>query len=135
MAGLMNLSIVSPDQTVVNEEVRSVIAPGSEGYMGIQPGHIPVITALQNGVLEFRSASDQKEYVAIGGGFMEVSENQIIVLADDAHRASEIDLAEAEKDLDRALRALRGEPSDMTSEQATQEVGRSMARIKAARRK
>lgn len=132
---MMNLSVVAPDCTVVNEDVKSVIAPGTEGYLGVLPGHVPVIVALQNGVLEYRNTQDQREYVAVSGGFMEISGNKIIVLADDAQHAREIDISQAEHDLEEARKALRGETSGMDRETAVLELGRAMNRIKAARRK
>lgn len=131
----MNLSVVAPDCTVVSEEVRGIVAPGAEGYLGVLPGHVPAIIALQAGVLEYRNANDQREFVALSGGFMEVSGDKVIVLADDAQHAREIDISAAEKDLDEARRALRGESSAMTREAAVTEISRAMNRIKAARRK
>ncbi|MCE9560152.1 MAG: ATP synthase F1 subunit epsilon [Armatimonadetes bacterium] len=129
----MNLSVVAPDRTVVEDTIQSLIAPAHEGYMGVQPGHIPAIVALKPGLLEYRDSAGQREFVAIGGGFMEVTATGVIVLADDAHRAEEVDVAEAEKALEQARRALRGEESTFSKEQATLELDRAMARIKVAR--
>jgi F-type H+-transporting ATPase subunit epsilon len=134
MAREFNLSVVAPDRTVTDQSVTSVVAPAHDGYMGIQAGHMPMIVALKAGVLEFRDAKDQRKHVAIGGGFLEVSGESVICLADDAVMAEEIDIREAEAMLDRARKALRGEDSTLTMEDAAKEIDRAMTRIKAARR-
>jgi F-type H+-transporting ATPase subunit epsilon len=96
-------------------------------------GHEPTIVALATGIVEATDASNQREHIAIGGGFLEVSGESAIILAEDARRAHEIDLAEEQALLESARRALRGEESSMTIEQAQKEIDRAMTRIKAAR--
>ena len=128
-----NLSVVAPDRTVVDEAVASLIAPSVEGYIGIWAGRSPMILALKAGVVEVTMPNGTNEHIAVGGGFMEVSPDSVIILADDAQFAKEIDIKEAEEALDRAKKALRGEESSMTTEQATQEIEKAMNRIKAAR--
>ncbi|MBX7133003.1 MAG: ATP synthase F1 subunit epsilon [Fimbriimonadaceae bacterium] len=134
MGQSFNLSVVAPDRTVVDEKIQSLVAPGVTGYFGIMHGHEPMISALKTGLIEFIDASNQRHYVAIGGGFMEVSEESAIILADTAERASEIDLAEAEALIEQARKALRGEDSTLTQADALQELERGMNRIKAAKR-
>lgn len=133
MHKLFKLSVVAPDRKVVDEDVQSLVAPGQEGYLGVMAGHMPMIVALRPGLLEFRDRQDQHEFVALGGGFMEVTGDSVIVLADQAERAEDIDLKEAEEALEQARKALRGEDSMMTDEEATLELERAMVRIKAAR--
>lgn len=129
------LSVVAPDRLVAEVEVSSIVAPGLMGYFGVWAGHQPMIAALKPGLIEYQAPSDpNRYYVAIGGGFAEVSESGVTILADEAHMASEIDLGRAEAELEEAMRALRGESSSMTSQEATQAVERAMARIKAAKR-
>lgn len=127
------LSVVAPDRTVVEEEVQSLVAPGHDGYLGVMKGHIPLIVALKPGLLEYRDLNGERETVAIGGGFMEVDGEHVTVLADQAERARDIDLRQAEEMLDRARRALRGEDSSMTSDEAAKEIEIALNRIKAAR--
>jgi F-type H+-transporting ATPase subunit epsilon len=134
MAKEFLLSVVAPDRTVVEQSVVSLVAPGADGYIGVLADHIPVIVALRPGVLEYRDPSGQTKHVSIGGGFLEVSGGQAIVLADGAALASEIDLREEEDRMERARRTLRGESSDMTTEQATHELELAVSRIRAARR-
>lgn len=134
MAQSFNLSVVAPDRTVVDEQIQSLIAPGVTGYFGIMHGHEPMIAALKTGLIEFMDSSNQRHYVAIGGGFMEVSEENAIILADTAERASEIDVAEAEAMLEQARKSLRGEDTTLDQAEALQELERAMNRIKAAKR-
>jgi len=133
MAREFKLSVVAPDRTVFEDNVQSLIAPGVQGYLGILADHEPVIVALKTGILEFVEASGQRAYVSISGGFLEASNNSVIVLANTAERSSEIDLARAERALEEARRALRGEETEVSREQALEELDRAMNRVKAAR--
>lgn len=128
------LSVVAPDRTVVEEQVRSLIAPGVAGYFGVLRGHEPSIAALKTGLIEYIDDGNQRHYVAIGGGFLEVSGDAAIVLADSAERATEIDIAEAEAMVEAARKSLRGEDSAMTQAEAVQELDRALTRVKAAKR-
>lgn len=134
MPSAFNLSVVAPDRTVVDEQVVSLVAPGVAGYFGIMVGHEPMISALKTGLIEFINSANQRHYVAVGGGFLEVSEGAAIVLADSAERANEIDVAEAEAQVELARKALRGEDSSMTQAEAVAELERAMNRLKAAKR-
>ena len=77
-------------------EVKSLLVPGSEGYMGVLSHHAPLITALKPGKLEYREKNDRTAVLALGGGFMEVSGNKATILAEDVEFADKIDLAAAE---------------------------------------
>ena len=129
----IQLSVVAPDRTVVEQEVASVVAPGSEGYLGVQPGHMPLMTSLKTGLLEYRDTANISHSIFVGGGFMEVSGRQVIVLADQAEPAEDIDIKVAEEQLERARKALRGEDSSMTTDEAAKELEHAITRIKAAR--
>ena len=133
MSAAFSLSVVAPDRKVVETNVTSVTAPGVEGYLGVQAGHIPMIVALKPGLLEYMDADTQHHYVAIDGGFMEISGTQVIVIAEGAEIASEIDIKKAEAELEEARKALRGEGGTMNMEDATEAMERAMNRIKAAR--
>ncbi|MBN8690321.1 MAG: ATP synthase F1 subunit epsilon [Armatimonadetes bacterium] len=133
MASAFQLSIVAPDRKVVETQVSSVTAPGTEGYLGVMAGHIPMIVSLKPGLLEYRDMNSQEHYVAIDGGFMEINATSVIVLAEGAKLSGDIDLKAAEAELEEARRALRGESSSMSTEEATEHMERALARIKAAR--
>ncbi len=132
MADLM-LAVVAPDRSVVEEPVQSVMMPGVEGYFGVLVGHMPLIAALKPGLLEYLDKSNVRHHVAISGGFAEVTADKLTILADAAELAKEIDVSRAEKALDQARRALKGELTGITSEEATAELERAMNRINAAK--
>ncbi|MCW5943565.1 MAG: ATP synthase F1 subunit epsilon [Fimbriimonadaceae bacterium] len=126
------LSVVAPDQSVVDEEVRSIVAPGDSGYFGIWANHIPIVATLRAGLLEYEDLDRQRNYVALGGGFLEFSNNKTTILADSAAHARDVDVEKERVALEQARAALRGESSSMTSAEAQQELERAMFRIKAA---
>ena len=80
------LEIVTPDRSVMREEVDELQVPGSEGYLGILPGHAPLLATLKAGELWYR-IGQQKQYVPIGGGFVEVLPDRVTVLAEVAESA------------------------------------------------
>ncbi|MBW7926514.1 MAG: ATP synthase F1 subunit epsilon [Fimbriimonadaceae bacterium] len=129
------LSVVAPDRAVVETEATSVIAPGADGYFGVMASHVPIVSVLRAGLLEYQDANLQRNFVAIGGGFAEFSGNKMTILADSADLAEEVDVARETAALERARKALRGEDSTMTAEQATAELDRAMNRLKAAKAK
>ncbi len=108
------LRIVTPRQAVLEEEVREVTAPGALGEFGVLPDHIAFLTALEIGTLRFR-AGGEPQRLAIRGGFAEVADNVMTVLADDAAFAEDIDPEAARADLAAAEAQLRGlSPLDPT---------------------
>jgi F-type H+-transporting ATPase subunit epsilon len=133
MAREFHLSVVAPDRSVVETTATSVIAPGSEGYFGVLAGHTPLIAALKPGMVEYADATGNRHFVYVGGGFAEVRGDRVTVLADEAAPAKEIDISEAEHRLEEARKALRGEDSSVTQENAVAEIDRAMSRIRAAR--
>ncbi len=133
MANQIFLSVVAPDKAVVEENVSTIIAPGTEGYFGVMAGHVPIIAALRPGLLEYTDSTTNRHYVYVGGGFAEVQGERVTILADEAERATEIDISKAEARLEEARRALRGEDSGINSADAVLEVERAVSRIKAAR--
>jgi F-type H+-transporting ATPase subunit epsilon len=97
--------IVTQERTVFSEEVDYVSLPGTEGIMGILPNHAPLLTALIFGEVMVRKQGDE-EFFAIGGGFAEIRPSQVIVLADSAEQAEEIDLDRAQKAREEAEKAM-----------------------------
>lgn len=91
----LNLQVVTAERTLISEDVDSLVAPGSDGELGILPRHAPLLSGLKPGELRFRRGGEEN-YLAIGGGFIEVLNNKVIVLADSAERSEEIDLERAE---------------------------------------
>ncbi len=133
MAKAFQLSVVAPDRTVFEGAVTSVVAPGVTGYIGILADHEASIVALRDGVVELMGTDNQREHIAIGPGFLEVSQGQCIVLSEEARMAKEIDVAQEQALLEEARKALRGEASSMSMEQASKEMERAVSRLRAAR--
>jgi F-type H+-transporting ATPase subunit epsilon len=129
----LRLMIASPERELYHGDVDIVLAPSVEGQLGILPHHSPLIAQLDEGLLTARVGSE--EYVfAIHGGFIQVLPDRVIVLADTAERAEEIDMQRAEEARQRALEALRTAPPE---KQRLTEVAlrRSQVRLRAGRRR
>lgn len=97
--------IVTQERIVYSEDVDTVNLPGVEGRMGILPNHSPLLTVLDFGEVITRR-SGQEEFFAIGGGFAEIQPDKVIVLADSAEHADEIDIQRAKEARERALQAM-----------------------------
>ena len=130
----MRLDVVTPECVICSCEVDAVNAPGVEGQLGILPHHAPLITMLQAGELIVRKGNDET-CIAIYGGFLEVRPDRIIVLADAAERAEEIDAVRAEEAKRRAKQALADRKvSEVDKAQAEAVLRRSLIQLKVAER-
>ena len=127
------LQIVSADRLLVNEQVDEVQIPGSEGYLGVLPGHTPLLTTLQVGTLWYRQGQE-KHYLSIAFGFAEVQPDQVTILAQIAERADEIDLARAEAAKRRAEERLAKPAVDMDYERARIAMLKALVRLQVASR-
>jgi len=130
----LKFEIVTAERVVYSEDVDVVIAPGSEGELGILPSHAPLITSLQPGVLTVRNDGQEVD-IFVNGGFLEIMQDKVTILADVAERADEIDMARAEEAKRRAEENLRQPSSEMDIAAAEAALRRSMMRIKAAERR
>lgn len=109
----LRLEIVTPEAKIYSEEVNMVTLPGSEGELGVYPKHVPVLTTLKPG--ELRVLKDGRETsMAVGEGFVEIKADSVSVLTDMALEAEKIDLAAAEKAIERARAAMQ---EDHTAEE------------------
>lgn len=102
----LKLLVVTPEKTVVASDADEVEIPGELGYLGILPGHAPLITLVKTGVLSYRTGGAQRA-VAIASGFAEIANDAVRVLADLAERPEEIDSAAAERDRQTAEEEMR----------------------------
>jgi F-type H+-transporting ATPase subunit epsilon len=102
----LKLQVVTPTRTVVTTEADSVELPGELGYLGILPGHTPLITVLKTGVLTYRAGADERS-VAISAGFAEIANDAVTVLADQAEEPGEVDVAAAERERSKAEEELK----------------------------
>lgn len=130
----IQLEIVTPDRQVVHEAVSAVTIPGKNGYLGILPGHAPLLSELKAGELVY-TCEAVKHHLAVSWGFAEVLPGRVIILAQTAERAEEIDCTRAEHALERAQERLK-QVSDPTidAERAREAYERARARLQAARR-
>jgi F-type H+-transporting ATPase subunit epsilon len=128
--------VVTAERAVFEDDVNMVVAPGIAGQLGILPHHAPLITALTYGELVIHREGQNDEYIAIGGGFMEVGSDHVTILADSAERADEIDEERAEEARRRAEETMAKEKDEGADyAQAEAALRRSMLRLKVARRR
>lgn len=131
----LTLQIITPERVVFSEEgVESVTLPGSEGELTILPSHAPLMTGLRPGALYFRKGGQEID-VALSGGFLEVRDNRVTILADTAERSDEIDLARAEEARRRAAAALATREGEVDIAAAMAALGRAQARLRVAERR
>jgi F-type H+-transporting ATPase subunit epsilon len=124
----LRLEIVTPDRSVVADSVDEVEIPAADGYLGVLPGHTPMLAMLQIGELWYRQGSE-KHYVAIAFGFAEVLPDRVTILAELAERPDEIDVARAEAAKKRAEARLTSPPPDMDFERVRIALMKAMIRI------
>ena len=121
----LNLQIITPERVVFSEDgVESVTLPGVEGEMTILPEHAPIMTELKPGPLVFRRSGEEID-VAMAGGFVEVREDKVVILADNAERSDEIDATRAEEARQRAAERL-------ATQEGAQDIARAMAALERA---
>jgi len=130
----VRLDIVTAERVVYSEEVDIVVAPGVLGQLGILPHHAPLMTTLEPGELKVRKGGEEYSLV-ISGGFLEVRPDRIIILADAAERAEEIDIARAEAAKQRAQQRLTHPTPEVDLAQAEAALRRSLARLKVAEKR
>jgi F-type H+-transporting ATPase subunit epsilon len=129
----IQLQIVTPEHEIAEEQVDEISIPGKDGYLGVLPGHAPLLTELQSGTLEYRQ-NGLKRYVAIHWGFAEVLPERVIVLAEVAERAEDIDVSRAESKRTRVEEYLKSHPeSDPEIAQAREDLRRAICRLETAR--
>src|SRR5687768_5856284 len=130
----LRLEIVTPDRALVTEEVDEVQLPGSEGYFGVLPGHTPLLATLQVGELWYR-IGQEKHFLAIAFGFVEVLPDRVTVLAQLAERPQDIDVNRAEAAKKRAEERLARPPqTDIDFERARIALTKSLTRLQVATR-
>ncbi len=127
------LEIVTPDRAVVHEQVDEVQAPGAMGYFGVLPGHTPLLALLQVGVLWYRKGAE-KSYLSVAGGVAEVMADRVIVLAQIAERAEEINVDRAQAAKQRAEQRLASHQRDMDLERARVALMKALTRLNVAHR-
>ena len=130
----MRLDVITAEREVFSDEVDLVVAPGSQGELGILPSHSPLMTTLKEGELTIRKGGEDT-YLAVSGGFLEVMDNVVTVLADACERSEEINEERAQEAVRRAQERIDARVSDMDLERAMASMRRAQLRIRVARRR
>jgi F-type H+-transporting ATPase subunit epsilon len=131
LADTFQLEIVTPEKKVVETTAEEVQIPGKNGYLGILPGHAPLITELSVGEITFRENSTEQR-LAVAWGFAEVLPNKVTILAETAERPSEIDVERARKAKDRAEQRLASGDIAVDVDRALDALQRAQVRLDVA---
>jgi F-type H+-transporting ATPase subunit epsilon len=134
MPGELQLEVVTPERLLVREEVHAVQLPAKNGYLGILPGHAPLLAELGTGFMHFESDS-RRWYLAVHGGFLEVLADHVRVLANAAERAEEIDVERAKAGMKRAQELVFNPSLGVDPAFALDAMARAQARLDAAAQK
>lgn len=131
----LKVEIVTAERLVYSEEgIDRLIVPGVEGELGVLTLHAPLLTMIQPGVMRIVKGGDEVD-MAITGGFIEVRDNRVTILADAAERAEEIDEARAEEARGRAQRLLEERKAEVDLASAEASLRRALVRLKTAERR
>jgi F-type H+-transporting ATPase subunit epsilon len=133
-AATLQLEVVTPTRLLVSERVTEVVAPGSEGYFGVLPDHVPFLTTLKAGTLTYWKGKAERR-IAVSRGYAEVRGDRVSILADSAEAADEIDVSRAERARERAERRIQewatgSDAIDFSRAQAA--LQRALARLQVA---
>jgi F-type H+-transporting ATPase subunit epsilon len=134
VAERLTLELATPTRLLVSAEVDEVVVPGSEGYFGVLPGHAPLLATLGIGELRYRVGREEY-HVAVVGGFAEVRNDKVIILADSAETSADIDRTRAERARERAEARLSGRSQeDIDYARASAALARALTRLQVAGR-
>lgn len=126
----LHLEVITPERKVYEDDVDMVVAPASEGYVGILPHHVPLFTTLGPGEFKVKKGGVE-EVLAVFGGFMDVRGDRVVVLTDAAEPAEEIDASRAQEARERAQQVLAAGPASAADEQrARAELQRALVRLR-----
>lgn len=132
--GKLTFEIVTAEKMVYSDQVDIVVAPGVMGEMALLPSHAPIMTMLQPGEIMVRKDGEEQS-LFIGGGFLELMNDKVTVLADAAERAEEIDVARAEAAMKRAEERKAAHAAEFDAARAEAALRRSLIRIRVAAKK
>ena len=132
MADTFQVEVVTPERKVVEDRATEMQLPGKSGYLGILPGHAPLITELAVGEIAYRSEQGQVKRLAVAWGFAEVLPTRVTILAEVAEKAEEIDVARAQKAKEAAEATLKSPKPDTDTTAAESELQRAQTRIAVA---
>ncbi|MGD0567583.1 MAG: F0F1 ATP synthase subunit epsilon [Candidatus Sulfotelmatobacter sp.] len=131
MSDTFQLEIVTPEKKVVDTAAEEIQIPGKNGYLGVLPGHAPLITELAVGEITFRTGSEEQR-LAVAWGFAEVLPDKVTILAETAERPSEIDAERARQAKERAEQRLTSGDTDVDVERALNALHKAETRLEVA---
>jgi len=134
MAETLRLEIVTPEAVTYSEDVDMVTLPGAEGELGVFPRHVPLMTQVMPGEVMVRK-NNQDYFLAIGGGFAEITGNRVAILTDMAIKATDIDETKAEEARRRAEERMQQKLSDEEVASVSAALAHSLAQLKVKRRR
>ena len=126
------LEFVTPERTIIHDDVDEVVLPGEAGDFGVLPGHAPMLALLRVGQMWYRKGAD-KQFAFVAGGFAEVTGVRVTVLAQIAERADDIDLARAEAAMHRAEQAIAKPSTELDFELARTALLRAVTRLEVSK--
>jgi F-type H+-transporting ATPase subunit epsilon len=131
MTDVFQLEIVTPEKLVVKDQAEEMQIPGKNGYLGILPGHAPLISELSVGQISYRNGSET-HYLCVAWGFAEVLPDKVTILAETAERGEDVDCARAQKAKERAEQRLASGDTEVDVPRAQDALARANARLDAA---
>ena len=131
MADSFQLEIVTPEKLVVNDRAEEMQIPGKNGYLGVLPGHAPLITELAVGQISYRNGAET-HYLCVAWGFAEVLPDKVTILAETAERAADVDCDRAQKAKERAEQRLTSGDPEVDVPRAQDALARANSRLEAA---
>jgi len=126
------VEIVTPEEILFRDEVQFLVAPGTEGELGIMRNHAPLVGSLKIGVLRYKDQNGTQKKLAVSGGFMEVVDNVARVLAETAEHGENVDVLRAKSAKERAEKRLQARDETINALRAEMALKRAIARLKAA---
>nr|YP_009399722.1 ATP synthase CF1 subunit epsilon [Digenea simplex]ARW69541.1 ATP synthase CF1 subunit epsilon [Digenea simplex] len=127
----LKIRVIAPDKIVWDAEAEEIILPSSTGQLGILSGHIPLLTALDIGVMRVRISKEWKPIILLGG-FAEVNKDTITILVNGAEEVSKVDVEEARKNVEEATNLVEEAKTNKEKIEAVQALRKAKARIQAA---
>jgi len=134
MADTFQLEIVTPEKMVVRDVAEEMQIPGKNGYLGVLPGHAPLITELAVGEISYRKGNEM-QYLAVAWGFAEVLPERVVILAETAERPEEIDVKRAQESKQRAEERLKSGSTETDFTRAEDALQRAETRLHVAGKK
>lgn len=133
MASTFRLEMVTPEKQVFSELVQSVRAPGVQGSFGVLAGHAPMLAELETGLIKLVLADGREAFIATSGGFLQVTREKVLILADSAELSDEIDVDRARQAAEKARQALAA--PGVNAEDVRKELDRALNRVRIAQMK